>query len=316
MASGWFDFFWGGVRPAAAGALLLLAGAAAAAPAPAPSTPEHEVVVAGHAPAPARERERQLQAFVRRVPALNNGQALARWVKPVCPVVAGMTQEQAEYVLVRLVQVARAAGAPVVDDGRCAANVYIIASADPQALVKAIARRSPNMFAKGEAAAFRSFEETPRPVRAWYNARLDRLTTTGESPFEGLEGLPRNIPVIHHADDTRVRSNSPYALTSAIVVVDSGKVAGMNVGALADYLALASLTQLQPDADIGDAPSILGLFRAPPGSAAPQGLTAWDTAYLYALYHTSLEDLHQGATIAIRMNEALGRSNGAPPAQP
>ena len=302
-------------RPLAAWALataaLLAAGggsAAAAAPTASPAAPQvSEVVVPGQANKAVRER--RLETFVGHVPALNNGQALARWVDPVCPVVAGMTETQGEYVLARLFQVARAAGAPVIDNGRCDANTIILATADPDGMVKALERRNPKQFADATADQIRRFEATKSPVRAWYNARLAPLTTGADSPFEGLDGLPRNTPVIHHAVDTRLHSNSPYKLASAIVIVDSARLAGMKMGALADYIAVAVLTQLQPDSDGSGAPSILGLFTAPQGSAPPDGLTPWDTAFLHALYHTSLEDLHQGTTIAIRMDEALSRGD-------
>jgi len=300
------DLCWRLLWRAAAGALLLAATSAAAATPPAPASPssQKEVVVTGQAPKAVRER--QLQAFVKRVPALNNGQALARWVTPVCPLVAGMTQEQGEYVLVRLIQVARAAGAPVIDDGNCTANVYIVATANPEGMVKAMVRRSPSIFARGGVEELRRFEQTPRPVRVWYNAELDRLTTSSDSPFEGM-GLPKNIPVIHHAVPSRLVSNSPYALVSAIIVVDSARVAGTKVGAVADYLAMTALAQLRPDSDGGDAPSILNLFTSPQGSQPPDGLTAWDAAFLNALYHTSLEDLQQASAIAAHMDRELSR---------
>jgi hypothetical protein len=301
-------FLWCLGRRWAAFTLLICATSAAAqSPAPGgPAAPRREVVVT--APPPKAALRRQLQAFVKRVPAGNNGEALARWVSPICPVVAGMTQQQGEYVLLRLFQVAREAGAPVVEDGRCQANAYIIATADPQGLVKAIGRRTPAIFANGRPSEVRRFQQAPRLVRTWYNARLDSPTTGADSPFEGLEGLALNIPVIHHADPTRLRSNSPYALTSVIIVIDSAGVAGTNVGALADYLALTALVQLKPGADSTDAPSILRLFASDP----PDGLTAWDKAFLHALYHSSLDDLHQASTIAIRMNEALNSPTPAP----
>jgi hypothetical protein len=268
----------------------------------------HEVVILGKEPTQARER--QIEHFLQRVPMVNNGVALARWTDPVCPIVVGMTREQAEYVIQRLFQVARAAGAPLIDNGDCQVNVFIIATAAPTALVKALGQRSPGIYANATADDVRAFEETTRPVRAWYKARLDALTTDADSPFEGLEGLPRSTRVIHHADDTRLHSNSPYAITSAIVVVDSNQAAGVKVGALADYIAVASLTQLQQDADGSGAPSILALFSTPAGSPPPDGLTDWDTAYLRALYHTDLEDFHQSSTIALHMNKALGVSGG------
>ena len=303
-------------RPAVCAAAVALFTCAATAadeslpPAPAPSV--REVVVTAQAPEAAHERRRRLDAFVRRVPALNNGQALARWTKPICPVVVGMSQAQGEYVLLRLFEVARAAGAPVIKAGACETNVYIVATADPEGLVKAWGRRSPVIFAERPDAEVRDFQGTPRAVRAWYGASLDRLTTSADSPFEGLEGVARNIRMVHHGDDSRLTSNSPYALTSAILVVDSARASGIRVGALADYLALAALAQLRPQAGDTDAPSILKLFAAPRGSDPPSGLTAWDTAFLHALYNTRLEDMHQATSVAAHMNAELSRASSPP----
>ena len=261
------DFHWRLRGSLAAAALLLMSGAAAAAEPPA--------------------------------------EAPTRWVTPVCPVVTGMTEAQAEYVLVRLFQVAKDAGAPMVEDGVCEPNLYIVATADPEGLVKAWGRREPHIFSDAPAEEVRKFQETPRAVRAWYNTRLDRLTTASDSPFEGLEGLPRNIAVAHHAVDTRLHSNSPYVLASEIMVVDSTQAAGVKVGALADYLAMAALAQRKTDASSGDARSILSLFDTAAGASRPEGLTARDKAFLHALYHTDLEDFHQGAAIASRVDQSL-----------
>jgi hypothetical protein len=306
MASG-RELRFKGHRWSLAAALALLMMCATTATAQAPPVPQREVVVTGQAPKDIRQQ--QLRAFVKRRAVLNNGEGLARWTTPICPVVTGMSEDQGKYVLVRLIQAAREAGAPVIDDGRCHANAYIIATPDPERLLKAWSRRSPAIFGAGQAGEVRRFEQTPRPVRAWYNARLDALTTSADSPFEGLE-ISRKLPVIHHADDTRAHSNSPYALSSAIIVIDSGRVAGTNMGALADYVAVTALAQLTPQADGDGAPSILGLFASP--KDPPDGLTAWDKAFLHALYHTSLEDLHQSTTIAIRMDEELSRPAPAP----
>ena len=274
VSRGKLHFHWGPRGPVAAAALLLMTGVSAAAEPP--------------------------------VEATN------RWVTPACPVVTGMTETQAEYVLLRLFQVARDAGAPMVEDGVCEPNLYIVATADPQGLVQAWDRREPHIFSDAPAEEVRKFQQTPRSVRAWYNTRLNRLTTASDSPFEGLGGLPRNIAVAHHAVDTRLHNNSPYVLASEIVVVDSTRVAGIKVGALADYLAMAALAQRKTDAGGGDARSILSLFDTAGGASRPEGLTARDKAFLHALYHTDLEDFHQSAAIASRMGETL---HGAPPSK-
>jgi hypothetical protein len=283
------------------------------------------VVVPGQLPKAVLHR--QVETFVRRVPVLNNGRGLARWSQAICPVVTGMTQEQAEFVLLRLLQAAREAGAPTFQDGRCEANLYIIATAAPAAMVKALARRSPSTFAKLSATEFKDMETTPRAVRAWYNATIDRLMTGTESAFEGPSGgkggglndpeptglnLPGGMAVVHHADPSHLSSNSPYAIRAAFMVVDSSRVSGTNMGALADYLAFVALAQVKSDAQAGDAPSILDLFANPSTAATPESMTAWDRSFLYALYHTRTEDMRQDAAIALHMEEALSRPGPAP----
>jgi len=128
----------------------------------------------------------------------------------------------------------------------------------------------------------------------------------------GLEGYRTNFPVVNHAFASRLHTNSPYAIASAIVLIDSVRAAGTNMGALADYVALASLTQLKLDADTADAPTVLGLFVPPKGWDAPTGLTEWDKAYLFALYHTRMDDVHQADTIAYRMYDRLHRPASTP----
>ena len=50
---------------------------------------------------------------------------------------------------------------------------------------------------------------------------------------------------------------------------------------LADYLAVVSLAQINPDADLAAFDSILNLFSNP---NAYSGLTDWDRSYIRALY--------------------------------
>jgi hypothetical protein len=73
----------------------------------------------------------------------------------------------------------------------------------------------------------------------------------------------------------------------AALVVDTSKVAGLTMGALADYLALVSLSLVQSPDHCDRLPSILDLM-APSCSSrpAPTGITAADVAFLRAVYST------------------------------
>jgi hypothetical protein len=52
--------------------------------------------------------------------------------------------------------------------------------------------------------------------------------------------------------------------------------------------------------NLGDASSILRLFDEPP-DAEPSGLTAWDSAFLRALYHSDQGNTTQRSEIAVQM---------------
>ena len=64
---------------------------------------------------------------------------------------------------------------------------------------------------------------------------------------------------------------------------------------MADYIGMVGLTELDIDADVGNTPTILRLFTSSQ-ETPPSGLTAWDQAFLKALYHTDqssrLQDSH------------------------
>jgi hypothetical protein len=89
-----------------------------------------------------------------------------------------------------------------------------------------------------------------------------------------------------------------------IVVVDFNRVVGLDLRQVADYIAVAGLTELQPDADLGDVPSILRLFTTS-GDARPQSLTTWDKALVKELSTIDAVSRGQRAQIANGMYRDL-----------
>lgn len=292
---------WG----AAAFALICLSAAGARA-APPPSDTTVQGVTVESAPARQAERvvlERRVGAFVRTMTAQSYDEALTLWRDPVCPLVAGMAREQAEFILARLSQIASEAGAPLAPQ-KCRANLYIVASANADRLVRAWHAHDDGIFGHGRPYAVRRFIETPRPVRIWRNADLN--SPDGVALAGGSMDIGNNeyggLPATHFADDTRLSWNAVRNVSSAIVVVDVDRMAGINFGQLTDYIGMIGLTDVDTDLDVGDAPSILKLFApTAPGAARPAGLSDWDRAYLKALYHTSQKLKLQSADIASNM---------------
>ena len=80
-------------------------------------------------------------------------------------------------------------------------------------------------------------------------------------------------------------------LTSVIIVVDGRQITTINMGQLADYIAMLGLAQIRVQADTGAAPSILHLFQEP--DPRPLGLSPWDEAFLHSLYTTDQSSVLQ-----------------------
>jgi hypothetical protein len=67
----------------------------------------------------------------------------------------------------------------------------------------------------------------------------------------------------------------------SFVIVDVNRINGVNQSQLADYIAMVTLAQVDPDADTSAYATVLNLFHAPD---QVEGLTQWDIAYLKGLY--------------------------------
>jgi hypothetical protein len=244
--------------------------------------------------------ERQVRAFVGQIAVKPYDSTLARWepVAPICPLVAGLTRENGEFILARVSKIAAAAGAPLAAE-HCKPNLYIVVSADPDALLKAWNKRDVWMFgdeSEQGGTTIRRFLNSSSPVRVWYNAELYSADGT---PLGNLEG--RTTP---RAIATRIVFNQTRDLTSALVMVDGPRARGINFGQLASYIAMLGLAEIRANADVADAPSILHLFSRPENER-PAGLSAWDEAFLKALYRTEHTDRQQLAEIKTAMVQEI-----------
>ena len=177
------------------------------------------------------------------------------------------------------------------------------------------------MFGNQHVFASRKFMNDKAAVRVWYNAKLDSadgsaLTTeavafksggmsasgTQSTASNAIDGIPNNT----HAGATRLGYNEVRDISSAIVIVDAGRVIGANSGQLAAYVGLVSLAQVHLNAEVGDVPTILHLFAAPTKAPA-LGLSNWDQAFLKALYHTEQTDPMQLSEIKASVVRDIAR---------
>jgi hypothetical protein len=286
---------------AAAMALLLLRVAAADTPpaAEAPKTAIDSTTIVA-----ARDRatvERAVWTFVNAIAVKPGSESLARWQLqiPLCPLVAGMTKTDGEYILSRVSKIATTAGAPLAPE-HCKGNFYIIVTVDPEGILKAWMKRDVRMLgdeADQGGTTIREFTAA-NPVRVWYNTEFYELdgTPLGNSVDGSTLGTARTDL---SARATRIENNSYRALSSVIAIIDARRMKDVTFGQVAAYAAMVGLVQMRPQANVADAPTILNLFAG--AGKAPPGLTAWDESFLKAVYATRITDKAQIAAIKTAM---------------
>jgi hypothetical protein len=247
--------------------------------------------------------ERQVNAFVSGITVAPRDQSLANWETsvPLCPLVEGLPRDDGEYMLARISKMAKAAGAPLAAE-HCRPNFYVIVTSEVNALFKAWGRRDPTMFGDAGGTLIHKFLSSSTPVRAWYNANIYNSdgTPLGNGDNQGSFDISQ-ARVNLRAEATRIRFNEVRDLASVIVIIDAPRARGITFGQLAAYVAMIGLAEIRIDARAADAPSsILQLF-ATSGKVPPPGLSAWDEAFLKALYHTEHLDQHQIAAVKTAM---------------
>jgi hypothetical protein len=111
-----------------------------------------------------------------------------------------------------------------------------------------------------------------------------------------------NTVTIQAALKRRLVMRQVSRAASPVVTARWDYPSGVSIGQLADYVALTGLAQIQMDTRPA-ARSILTLFED--GKAGSHGLSAWDRALLYALYHRSQDTGRDGLPQVSRIRESM-----------
>lgn len=272
---------------------LLLAGAlfATAPQVPASAASQdpvqlEDVIVSG------RTLDSLITEFVGEVAEPNRRRGLARWHDDVCVGVANLDGAAAQYLTDRISTVASDLGLSAGTPG-CSPNILVIATADAEGLARQMAGQRRRAFRMGGSgmdrggAALRDFVDTDRPVR-WWQMSLPVDSETGDIAVRipgqctgDCTSAMQMAPQINVASASRLTTQIVDNLIRAIVIVDVDQVSDVSILQLADYIALVTLAQIDPDADTSGFASILNVFETP---EIADSLTEWDLAYLDGLY--------------------------------
>lgn len=236
-----------------------------------------------------RALEELVSDFVTEAAAPARGRGLARWQGRVCVGVANLRAEAAQMLVDRISEVMQTLGLESGSPG-CRAEAIIIFTTDGRGLATRLADDYRRAFRAGMPgldrgnAALETFVSSDRPIR-WWHTSMPVDADTGRRAIR----LPGDVDMFGNPASPQVRV-LPSRLNSQIrddlkrvmVIVDIDGVQGVGSRRLADYLAIISLAQIDPEGRMGGHDTVLAIFDDP--AAAPEGLTDWDRSYLESLY--------------------------------
>src|SRR5579863_313967 len=249
-------------------------------------------------PVSVRQRVDVFVRGVTRNPGFSDSESLVRWNVPICLFAAGLPEEDLNTVSARLTQIISAAGASLARKP-CQPNFSIIVTSDPDRVLEAWYARNKQLYGDATPSQIRRFLESSgsRPIRVWRNIDRGR---------EGGTRLGHFVPSNSNAESSSFIRNAVLGFTSVFAIVDTNLASHATLDQQADYIAMAGLSNVDLDTDIGSAPSILRLFVASP--TPPAGLSAWDAAFVKALYKSDQTSRSQRHDIAERVWNEISHS--------
>ena len=298
--------------------LLTVAEIAVAQPKPSPGD---SVTVTG-----AKSRE-VMQRFVEKFssPTSLIGK-MARWTKPICPRVLGMDPERSKFVIRRLKEVAVQIGAPVDPGTDCKANLQIVFTGKPQDFMNDTRRmHAPFLGYYDTEEQLDRLALVTHPIQGWYTtetedtrgrtiaddskvmpgAEIHLPCSPGPGCYGGYKILYADAAAYAVSGNRMIGNGLRSGFRHALIVVDADKLAKEEVGVLADYIVMLSLSQVKSLDTCQTLPSVVNLLA--PNCAKPQGLLSADLGYLNGLYHMNpdLEMRGQQDYVAYQMEQSL-----------
>jgi len=245
---------------------------------------------------------REIQTFVHKVTRLD-GEFVGRWGIPICPMVVGPADSQAQFIQHRLIEVQDAVRKKdATTSPKCRPNLFVIITDEAEQVLADWKERDPGMF-RWKSRDGVSQSGGAGPVRTWHNAIVepaDGRASTGSRLSNGVPSGKSGCPLLG-----RIEAGCWEHITAVVVLVDARAIGKVTLTQLADYISVLSLSRIDLSANLGGVDSILQLFAEPRPDVPPAGLTAWDYAFLNGLYRASYSPKDQQRDIEARMVREL-----------
>ncbi len=293
------------------------AGAQSNTAGPSAAEPLQEVTVTAQRALGHKELAHAVSSFVQSHAAPGGRiQQIGRWYNKVCPLVTGLQPAANDFVAREVLDMARGVGAPAGTTGKkCDANVEIVFTRQPQALLDHIAKSYRivlGYYPRSQVAEALKFN---RPIQAWYETATRSLNDhpgVVDGQISPQAQLDSDLTAIGWQPSGSAESLLSHGQLSEfahiLIIADSSEIERYSLRSIADYVALLSLTRMAQLDKCAPLPSITDLLAH--DCAAPEEMTAADRAYLKGLYSANLDkfiNLEQGDVHERMMRQMEGK---------
>lgn len=247
---------------------------------PEPSPSQREIVIQGQREEDQRKR---ITEMIRAFTDVDSQSQIPQFLDPVCPLVVGFEDDAARQVEDRIRQIGDAIDLGAGEEG-CQANLLIVGTADRDVVLDYWEDKQKRIFWGLSPRERDELRESEEPLIAWQlRVYLDANGMPVQTdPATGIRTVELTLGA------SRLRRASRPVAQSAVVVVDTSALAGIDTRQMADHIAMRALAPIDPEAARElTSPTILHLLDAGPDDVVPLSLTEWDFAFLKALYETS-----------------------------
>src|SRR5690606_30477746 len=236
--------------------------------------PQQEAVDLGEVEITGRPLDDMIRSFVNEVAEPNRRRGLARWDDRICIGVANLRAPAAQYIIDRVSTIADGLGVVPGEPG-CRPNVIIIASDDADGLARTLVEERRRAFRMGGSgmdrgrAALEAFVASDQPVRRWQMSMPTDSETGGRASkipggCSGACSSPGDFaPTISIFAASRLTTQIVDYIFRTIVILDIDQVTQVSGQQLADYVAMVTLAQIDPEADTSGYASVLNVFADP-----------------------------------------------------
>ncbi len=224
---------------------------------------------------------------------------VARWVNPICPLIIGLQPDQKLAVSERIKKDAKLVGAPVQARQACRPNVTVAFAMDPQELMtKIIDDRwdlAQTVFGDIDGPMHaRKLSKISSPIQAWYGTTIRDVRYfpgSQEIAYPDVTGYCGPSTPCYVTQGSFLDDGLKSVFSTVFVVVDLKKIAGREIGTIADYVAMLALSQTDAFATCRNLPSITN-FLIPDCDASLKtaALSDADLAFLRGVYKTNASE--------------------------